>query len=100
MSKVRNKAGDKKAAERRRALLATDPNVVQHGTIAAYRNWACRCVPCKNVNTVTVAAARKERADRLALDPTAAPHGRNSTYLNWACRCTPCRDAHAEAGRR
>lgn len=84
----------------REERLAQDPTIVQHGTISTYRNWGCRCVQCRQANTLAVAQARKLMRERLAADYTIVVHGLNSTYVNWGCRCRPCTDAHAEAGRR
>lgn len=42
----------------RRARLAADPSVVQHGRASTYTNWGCRCDDCKAANSAWLAARR------------------------------------------
>lgn len=50
--------------ERRRARLAADPSLAEHGTKATYSNWGCRCPQCTAANSAVSKAFRHRRRRR------------------------------------
>lgn len=40
-----------KGVDRRKALLAENPDIVAHGRVQTYRAWGCRCDACKRAAT-------------------------------------------------
>jgi hypothetical protein len=54
--------GRRRYRERRKAQIAADPSVVEHGLLSTYNNWGCRCSKCRRAN----ATYYRERYQRRA----------------------------------
>lgn len=72
-------------AKYRRVEAGLAPDDPRHGTLNGYRNYGCRCDPCRQ-------AAIEGRRRYAALPPDDPRHGRRSTYTA-GCHCGACREA-------
>lgn len=62
---------------------------MEHGTVNAYMNHACRCDDCRKAGR----AYRQTQRQKVRCRPTpASAHGTASGYVYWSCRCQACRD--------
>lgn len=74
----------------------------EHGTVAGYNYWRCRCAECRAASTRDVARRYAERLAARVLvlgrwyAPRAYRHGSYNTYKNWGCRCSECTRANAD----
>lgn len=71
-----------------------------HGTENGYKNYKCRCGPCRTAQAVCVRNERARRATHADIvdgrrHVHTAPHGSLSGYDNHGCRCDSCRRAKA-----
>lgn len=60
VSRLAKKTGDAKRRER----LVADPTLAPHGSTATYRNWGCRCEPCKGAQSAMMAVYWRGRGRR------------------------------------
>lgn len=69
------------------------PGGVEHNTVNAYANYACRCAACK---TAYREYQIPQSVDRKAngLPEGDARHGTYNGYANWGCRCEACVEAN------
>lgn len=81
---------------RRLRLTAANGGVapIQRHDRSTYKNWGCRCVPCRTDHAKAQRALKARRWALTAANGGIAPtktHNAN-TRTNWGCTCTPCRD--------
>lgn len=69
------------------------PETVEHGTVNAYQNYACRCEPCSAAQREYNLPRIAERRER-GLDPQDPRHGTYNAYVNYSCRCERCKEAN------
>lgn len=63
-----------------------------HGTMARYNFYRCRCERCRARNAIRVDRQR-QRHYPLPKDPDDPRHGTTSFYTNNGCRCGRCTQA-------
>jgi 5-methylcytosine-specific restriction endonuclease McrA len=72
-----------------------------HGTANAYRNYGCRCGPCRDAGSKSNAEAYARRLGRAAREVKVrgpAEHGTSARYVA-GCRCDDCRRAATAAAQ-
>ncbi len=74
---------------------------VPHGTASGYKNYGCRCEPCRAAGLAARLATRARLTQRGKDHPELIPHGTASAVYLWQCRCPVCRaaDWHRDTGR-
>jgi hypothetical protein len=78
--------------------VAAEIPVERHGLVSTYRNYGCRCDPCRA--SVEEIKARRMLVDGMLIAPVPTEqHGRESTYKNHYCRCALCKEANQIMGQ-
>jgi hypothetical protein len=74
-------------------LVAVEIPAERHAQLSTYRNYGCRCGPCRA--SVEEIKNRRVLVDGMLTAPVPAEeHGRESTYKNHYCRCALCKEAN------
>lgn len=79
----------------RLATRWVSPRETEHGTIAMYQSWGCRCDACRAANVAANLRGRESRKARLVDGVAPVDVHDAQTYANWGCRCEKCRAANA-----
>jgi hypothetical protein len=73
-------------------LVALEIPVERHGLETTYRNYGCRCSPCRDA--IEAIKNRRVLVDGMLIAPVPTDqHGRETTYKNHFCRCAQCKEA-------